>query len=177
MSLASILKPPRPAASAPPTQPPAIIQALSPNFNGKRQGVTLGCVMHSTNGGGLTEDAEFRGTLNYFLRPASQVSSHIVIHANGTIAEVVDPDNRAWHCAEWNDAYLGIELAKPAASSHITDEQLRSAAWWLRRMSARYGFPLTERTLPQHKDSTPGRAIGKVDIGGDYSFARLAAFL
>ena len=177
MSLAAILKPPRRASGGQSGQPPAIIQSPSPNFNGRRQGTTLGVVMHSTNGGGATDKAEFSGTLGWFRNAVSMVSSHIVIAANGTIAECVDPDNRAWHCGELNDAYLGIELAKPAASSHITDEQLRSAAWWLKGMSARYGFPLNASTLPEHRQTSQGRSVGKVDIGGDYSFERLRGFL
>lgn len=133
--------------------------------------------MHSTNGRGATYDLEFEGTLRWFANPASEVSAHIVIAADGTIAEVVDPDHRAWHCGELNDQYLGIEIAKPAASSHVYDEQLRSAAWWLKRMAERYGFSLTPATLPEHRQTSQGKRIGKVDIGGDYSYARLAAYL
>jgi N-acetyl-anhydromuramyl-L-alanine amidase AmpD len=132
--------------------------------------------MHSTRGGTRDDDTEFSATLNWFSNPAAQVSAHIVIHADGTIAECVDPALEAWHARAENGRQLGIEICQPRLGDAITDEQLRSAAWWLKRMSARFGFPLTASALPEHRETASGRTDGKSDIGAPYSYERLAQF-
>jgi hypothetical protein len=152
---------------------PIILSRPSPHFVAGRPR-TVGCVMHSTNGGTSTHQADFVAAINWFSNPSSQVSAHIVIGPDGTIAECVDPANTAWHVGFQNSEYLGIELAKPAVSSRILDPQLKSAAWWLIRQSKRFGFPLTAERLPEHRQTTQGKAAGKSDIGGDYSYERLA---
>jgi len=155
---------------------PRIIQSPSQNHGGGRMR-TVGCVMHSTRGNSSTVEGEFRATLNWFGNPGSQVSAHIVIAADGTIAEVVDPSNVAWHAGFHNDSYLGIELVQPRLGDMITDAQYRSAAWWLKRMSERFGFVLNEGNLPEHRQTAQGVQVGKTDIGQPYSVARLKAFL
>jgi hypothetical protein len=157
-------------------EPPPIIQAPSPNHAGFRQ-VTLGCVIHATQGEAESVEQEFQGTLNHFGNAANEVSSHIVIAHDGTIAEVVDPDLIAWHAGFHNDEYLGVELVQPNLGLEITDDQLRSCAWWLTRMSGRYGFELTEENLPEHRNTAQGISVGKTDVDEPYTFARLKAFL
>lgn len=132
--------------------------------------------MHSTRGGTGDPEREFQATLNWFANPAAGVSAHIVIAADGRIAECVDPALEAWHARAENGRRLGIEICQARLGDPITDEQLRSAAWWLKRMSARFGFPLTEAALPEHRDTPSGRGDGKSDIGAPYTFARLAQF-
>ncbi len=139
--------------------------------------MTWGCVMHSTRGGGATPDAEFQGTLNWFANPASQVSAHIVVGPDGTIATCVDPALVAWHAREENARRLGIELVQAKLGGPILEVQLQAAAWWLQQQAARFGFPLTAAALPEHKDVPAGIRDGKSDIGAPYSFARLAQWL
>ena len=132
--------------------------------------------MHSTRGNASTPENEFRGTLNWFSNPNASVSAHIVIAHDGRIAECVDPALQAWHARAENARRLGIELCQSRPGDHITDAQLRSAAWWLKRMSERFGFPLTAEALPEHRHTPSGIQDGKSDVGADYSFERLARF-
>lgn len=133
--------------------------------------------MHSTRGNASSPENEFQGTLNWFANPASQVSAHIVIAMDGRIAECVDPALEAWHARAENARRLGVELCQSRPGDHITDAQLQSAAWWIKRMAARFGFPLVADAIPEHRTVPSGIADGKTDIGPDYSFARLARFL
>jgi N-acetyl-anhydromuramyl-L-alanine amidase AmpD len=143
--------------------PPRIISSPSPNHDGRRA-QTLGCVLHSTRGGAPTVEQEFQATLAWFADPRSQVSAHAVIAADGTLAQVVDPDLIAWHCRAKNASYLGVELVQPRLGDPITDAQYQTLAWWLMQMAKRYGFPLTAETLPEHWETPEGRADGKTDI-------------
>ena len=171
-----------PPAQWPPVQPPAdtdeptVISRPSPNHGGPRSR-TVGCVIHSTRGAAPTAQLEFKGTLNWFSNPASQVSAHIVIGPDGTIAEVVDPDLVAWHAGVHNSSYLGIELTQPRLGDSITDSQYHSCAWWLKKMSKRYGFPLEPGNLPEHRQTPQGVSVGKTDVSLPYSYAQLKTFI
>jgi N-acetyl-anhydromuramyl-L-alanine amidase AmpD len=126
-----------------------------------------GCVLHATHGKGATLEKEFTGTLGWFSNPASEVSAHVVIAADGTICEVVPPYRIAWHALRYNATHLGIEFVKrdPALyTDNLTDAQYKSAAYWLVQMSDAYLFPLTEGTLPEHRTIQSG----KIDIGSGF---------
>lgn len=130
---------------------PTEISSTSPNHGGPRS-LTVGCVLHSTRGGAETPEKEFQGTLNWFANPASQVSAHVVIAVDGTLAYVVDDRLQAWHARDRNANYLGAELVQPNYGDTISQAQYRTLGWWLRAMAERYGFPLTVDRLPFHSD-------------------------
>jgi N-acetylmuramoyl-L-alanine amidase len=130
-------------------------------------------ILHSTRGGAKTSELEFKATLNWFASTASQVSAHAVIAADGTIANVVNPDLIAWHAGIHNATWLGVELTQSWPGDIITDEQYESLRWWLQQMSARYRFPLDAEHLIQHKDTVQGRAAGKSDIGAPFDLSRV----
>ena len=165
-----------PAEPESPDDMPRIIEAPSPNHAGKRF-QTVGCVIHSTRGNASSLHNEFVGTLNHFMNPASEVSAHIVIAADGTIAKVVDPDLVAFHAGEHNHTHLGIELVQPRLGDEITDAQYRSCAIWLKEMTEKFGFALDRGNLPEHRETSQGAGVGKSDVGLPYSFARLKTFL
>lgn len=83
----------------------------SPNFKGKIKPLYL--IIHYTAGG----PAE--GTINWLKNPKAKASAHLVIDRDGSITQMVDFDNRAWHAGEskWgeiidlNSYSIGIELA------------------------------------------------------------------
>jgi N-acetyl-anhydromuramyl-L-alanine amidase AmpD len=91
------------------------------------------------------------------------VSAHIVIAADGEIAEVVNDALVAWHDPSSNSTRLGVELVQPHLGGPITDAQVNSLAWWLQQMSRQYGFALVPMNLPFHSETTSGRAQGKSD--------------
>jgi len=82
----------------------------SPNFGGVIEPQYL--IIHYTANGSLSE------TIRHFNKPASQVSAHIVIDRDGTVAQCVSFDREAWHCgiSRWGDLVgmnphtIGIEL-------------------------------------------------------------------
>jgi len=85
---------------------------------------------------------------------------------------VVPPNRQAWHARSYNATHLGIEFVKRDPSVYtdvLTDEQYRTAAWWLRGQSERWGFPLTHETLPEHRDIQGD----KIDIGSGFDRSRL----
>lgn len=161
---------------APEPWSPTIIKAWSPNHGGARS-ATRGCVIHSTRGGASSPQNEFNGTINWFKNSASQVSAHIVIGWDGRIAECVEDSLVAWHAGEHNSTMLGVEVCQSRLGDTITDEQYKSLAWWLKRMSVKYGFALTAANLPEHKDTPQGKRMGKSDIGVPYSFWILQQYL
>jgi len=162
MSLATILKPPRRVVAPAPAEPPLIRYAPSPNFNGVRL-ATRGAVLHATRGNAANPANEFLGTLNWFSRSEAQVSAHIVIANDGTVAECVDPVMRAWHAGQHNDTHLGVEICQSRLGDPISDAQVSSLAWWLKRMSVQFGFPLTRDRLPFHSETVQGASVGKSD--------------
>lgn len=141
---------------------PHIRKAPSPNHAGKRL-ATRGCVLHSTRGGAAHVDAEYEATLNWFANPTAQVSAHIVIAADGEIAEVVNDALVAWHDPSSNATMLGVELVQAHYGDPFTDRQVASLAYWLWQMHQRYGFSLSAGALPFHSATSSGRQQGKSD--------------
>ncbi len=100
----------------------------------------------------------------------------MVIGYDGTLVNVVDPELVAWHAGGYANAhYLGVELVQSKAGDHISDDQLRTLAWWIEQMAKRYSFPIDEAHLLEHRQIPQGIAAAKSDIGADYSFGRMAA--
>ncbi len=101
------------------------------------------------------------------------MSAHVVIAADGTIAECVAPELEAWHAGWHNSEWLGVELVQPHAGDPIAEAQYLALAWWLQRMASRFDFPLSPTTLPEHRETSQGKAQGKSDIGPPFSLGRL----
>lgn len=144
---------------------------------GIRRKTTQGVVLHATHGNAATVEQEFQATLNWFRSPASQVSAHAVIAWDGTIAYCVSDELEAWHSRELNGSHLGVELAKPRLESPLSDAQYRGLAWLLNRWAAKYGFPLDDTHLPEHRETAPGKRDGKLDIGGPFDRKTLMALI
>ena len=108
--------------------------------------------------------------------PAAQVSSHWLIGRDGTVAQLVDEDRRAWHagigtwgaCRDVNSHSIGIELDNPgdapfAAPLMTALERLLDA------IMARHGLP--PEAVIGHSDLAPDR---KSDPGARFDWSRLA---
>lgn len=151
------------------------ISRPSPNHGGPRR-ATEGVIIHSTRGGASSLEREWLGTLNWFQNPASQVSAHDVIAADGTLAFVVDDELTAWHAGEHNDTWLGIELVQPRIGDPFTDAQFRTLGERLRYLSAKFGFALDIEHLPFHSQMPQGVRSGKSDAVPRNDHAAIAAF-
>ncbi len=133
-------------------------------------------MLHATHGQGRTLEEEFAGTLAWFANPASEVSAHVVIAADGTLAYCVPSDRQAWHARAYNATHLGIEFVKRDPGKYqdvLTQAQYKTAAWWLVVRSLQYGFPLDNVTLPEHRDIQSD----KIDIGAGFDRAALMEWI
>jgi N-acetylmuramoyl-L-alanine amidase len=92
---------------------PAVRQYTSPNFRKFPQKRKITCVViHATATKALASPLE------WLTIPASHVSAHYLIDVDGTIIQLVDENNVAWHSGEsvWkgkahvNEFSIGIEL-------------------------------------------------------------------
>ncbi|MEM6333476.1 MAG: N-acetylmuramoyl-L-alanine amidase [Planctomycetota bacterium] len=87
-----------------PLDKPDVTWLPSPNFSSRNAGVAVdSIVMHTTEGG-------TSGTLAWLQNPVSQVSAHYVISPGGTIYEMVDITDKAWHATYYNSRSIGIEM-------------------------------------------------------------------
>ena len=130
-------------------------------------------VVHGTDGGASSVEREYAATLAWFASAASQVSAHVVIAWDGTIAQVVDPALIAWHAREYNEHHLGAELVHPKVTDPISDAQYASLAWWITRMANQFGFPVNAETIVEHRLIPPGIRDGKQDVGVVFDKARV----
>lgn len=87
-------------------------QIPSPNQSGTIKPTMI--VLHYT----ATGPSKNYSVANYFTRPAAKVSAHLVVERDGTTAQCVDFDKKAWHAgrsvwkgrANCNDFSIGIEI-------------------------------------------------------------------
>lgn len=149
---------------------------VSPNF-GPRRGFSRAdmIVLHYTG----METGE--GAEAWLSNPASEVSSHYLVHEDGRVIQMVREADRAWHAGRgsWhglsdiNSQSIGIEIVNPgnlAGHPPFPDAQIGSVIRLCRDISARLDVP-KERILA-HSDVAPGR---KIDPGPAFPWAVLHA--
>lgn len=83
---------------------PFAVWMPSPNFHAGRPRPPSFAVIHIADGG-----PKLTHTVEHLSKPAAQVSAHFVVGRDGTIVQLVDTDDIAWHCKGWNEASIGIE--------------------------------------------------------------------
>jgi N-acetyl-anhydromuramoyl-L-alanine amidase len=130
-------------------------ERLSPNRSGavhERRGVVL---HHSQKG--------FQDTIDYMLDPASRVSYHCLIDADGTRCTLVPDSQIAWHAgvstfagrANCNDFMLGLAFAGDSYSHPLTPAQLASAVEWLADRWVLFAW--RPEWITDHRQVAPGR--------------------
>lgn len=157
-----------------PDHPGADIR-VSPNFGPRRDGLKPDIVvLHYT--GMETGVAAAR----WLCDPASEVSSHYLVHEDGGIVQMVREGDRAWHAGKssWrgqtdvNSCSIGIEVVNPG--HHIEyrafpRRQIAAVIALCRGICDRHSI-LPERVLA-HSDVAPGR---KIDPGEKFPWRHLA---
>jgi N-acetyl-anhydromuramyl-L-alanine amidase AmpD len=145
------------------------VTRLSPNFNASPPTQRL-VVIHSTRSGTSNNPSEFEGTLNWFSRTDSQVSSHWVVGRDGRKARVVSDGQQAWHAGEHNVGW-GIELEQGVSSDGFTKKQLDSLVEICAGYVMDFGVPAVH-TLDAgqtgfigHEETRQGKRVGKSDPG------------
>lgn len=157
-----------------PDYPLAQVRA-SPNFGERADGQKpLMIILHYTGmpTGPAAED--------WLCNPESQVSSHYLIHLDGTVVQMVRESDRAWHAGKssWrgvtdiNSASIGIEIVNTGHEFGYVDfpsQQMQSVIALCRDITDRHAIPA--HMLLGHSDVAPGR---KVDPGERFKWRMLA---
>lgn len=176
--------------------------AISPN-HGQRRTVKTGCVEHSTRSGQptFTTEQERASTVSWFGNPTSEVSASALVDGTGLITEFVcgcaalgdawphrahaNPANpfvrvpllelESWHAGYLNRSYAGLEWTQPVQGMGFTDAAYLGAAWWhVYRLQKTFPtIAFSAATLPEHRQTDQGRAIGKSDLGNPFALDRL----
>lgn len=115
-------------------------------------------VIHDTEG-------TLQEVLDAFRNPQFYVSSHYVIDADGTIYQMVQNKNVAWHAGNWwfNMHSIGIEHVGHAAHGHTeyTPAMYAASAKLVKWLAGKYGFPLDRQHVLGH-DNVPGTSAGGI---------------
>ena len=153
-----------------------IEQDPSPNHNERDPAKPVDVLMLHYTG---MESGE--GAVRWLCNPASQVSSHYVVHEDGRIVQLVDEARRAWHAGRgsWfeetdlNTRSIGIEIVNPGHNfgyRPFPDAQVEAVIALSRAILGRHPIP-PERVLA-HSDTAPMR---KEDPGELFPWQRLHA--
>jgi N-acetylmuramoyl-L-alanine amidase len=137
-------------------------QIPSPNYNERDPLISLEyIVLHYT---GMKDGPS---ALARLCDAAAQVSAHYIIEEDGSVIQLVDERNRAWHAGKsfWrgitdlNSASIGIEIVNPGHEfgyRPFTASQISALKPLLREIIARHNMaPLT--CLLGHSDVAPSR--------------------
>ena len=152
---------------------------LSPHRS-KRSKPISAIVLHYT--GSMNID----GTVGWFRRPESRVSSHYVVGRDGRVVQMVPEEEVAWHAGRSamrphlpdgdphkepnvNSCSVGIELVG-TADSGFTDRQLASLYALIEMLVARYRIP-PERVVG-HSHVSPGRKIDPDGYDHQFNWAK-----
>ena len=112
--------------------------------------------------------------------PASEVSSHYLVHEDGSIVQMVRESDRAWHAGKgsWrgetdiNSRSVGIEIVNPGHALGYTTfpkRQIAAVIELCRDITTRHAIR-PQRVLA-HSDVAPGR---KIDPGEKFPWRKLA---
>ncbi|WP_419693786.1 N-acetylmuramoyl-L-alanine amidase [Mesorhizobium muleiense] len=154
-----------------PDEPSAEVR-VSPNFGPRRETVDM-IVLHYT---GMETGA---GAEAWLCDPASEVSSHYLVHEDGRIVQMVRESDRAWHAGKssWfgrsdiNSCSVGIEIVNPGHSlgyRNFPKRQIEALIGLCKGIVQRHSIP-AQRVLA-HSDVAPGR---KIDPGERFPWKAL----
>lgn len=149
---------------------------VSPNFGPRRDGLVPDAIVLHYTGMESAEAAEL-----WLCDPASEVSSHYLVHEDGRIVQMVREADRAWHAGRgsWrgrsdiNSCSIGIEIANPGHAfgyPDFCDRQIEALIPLCQGICARHAIA-AERVLA-HSDIAPGR---KMDPGEKFPWSVLHA--
>lgn len=122
--------------------PKVVYRTETPNQS-VRTSTIRAIVVHSTEGSNIHgSSADLIGVAKYLCRPAVQASCHVITDDDGRSARICSDKGKAWHCAAFNSATIGIEQVGRAAQSTWGADELRETARWIALLSKRHGIPI-----------------------------------
>lgn len=146
----------------------------SPNFD-SREGVAVDMiVLH------YTDTLDCAEALSILTDPAAKVSSHYVLDIDGTIHQLVDEKERAWHAgtSSWrghdnvNHRSIGIEIVNPGHRYGLAPypkKQMEALVHLCDQLVKKYR--IEPRNVVGHSDVAPSR---KTDPGEHFNWAWMA---
>lgn len=131
-------------AAAPEKFPkPAVNAALvSPNQSNRSAAIDT-LVLHNT-------DCDYAAAISTLMNPAEQVSAHLVIDRDGSTAQLVPFNKKAWHAVQANSRSIGIEIVAWKDAKGMTPAQEKTLIAWIRWIQQEYGIK-TENIIPHRK--------------------------
>lgn len=147
----------------------------SPNKSSRKLPIDM-IIIHATGGSTL------EGALSWMVNPKSKVSAHYCIGTNGTIVQLVDEKDKAWHAgvSAWNGKHdlnecsIGIELVNlNDEKSFYPDEQIIALSELIAELIKRYPA-ITEERIVGHSQVAPGR---KTDPGINFPWVKLGSMI
>lgn len=148
-----------------------VIWHPSPNFGARRDGLTPSLiVLHYT----AMDYAQ--AALDRLCDPEAEVSAHYLIGSDGTVWQMVQEQDRAWHAGagEWrglddiNSRSVGIELDN-RGDHPFSELQMAALEKLMLEIMRRWG--IVPAGVIAHSDMAPGR---KCDPGERFDWQRLA---
>jgi N-acetylmuramoyl-L-alanine amidase len=157
-----------------PDQPGVEVRA-SPNCGARRDCAVPDMIVLHYTGMESGEAAEA-----WLCDPASEVSSHYLVHENGRIVQMVREADRAWHAGKssWhgvtdiNSRSVGVEIVNPGHAfgyRNFPKRQIGAVIALCRGIVGRHG--IRPECVLGHSDVAPGR---KVDPGEKFPWKALA---
>lgn len=148
---------------------------VSPNFGPRTNGARPDMIVLHYTGMETGAAAEAR-----LCDPASEVSSHYLVHEDGRVVQMVRESDRAWHAGKssWrgvtdiNSRSVGIEIVNPGHEfgyREFPSIQILAAIELCRGIADRHG--VRPEMILGHSDVAPGR---KVDPGEKFPWRLLA---
>lgn len=145
--------------------PNVVDRHKSPNQS-DRDGVPLNLiVLHDTEGTNLPKStADLKGLGDFFGQSETEASSHVATDGDGNSARFVSDTRKAWHCAGYNSASLGIEQIGFASQSKWPRAQLLETARWIAYWSIEHGIPI-RRGAVSNGSVTKSGVLRHMDLG------------
>ena len=135
----------------------------SPNFDKGRDNAAIDTiVLHTTEGSG-------EGARNWLTNPQSKVSAHYVVMEDGSLSQLVDDGNAAWHCRGYNKRAIGIEIAGHA-DKQINDAQKETIVKLISYLIGKHSLSIN--AIKPHSELDPKR---RVDPGEQNMLAILSS--
>ena len=146
--------------------------STSPFFNDAPP-AAFGVIIHATRGGRSLNPSELEGTLNWFINPVAEVSSHWVVGRQGHKVRVISDNRQAWHAGEHNETHWGIELEQGVESDGFTPEQIAACIDICRGYVQDFGVPPVHafNGFVGHQETPQGMRRGKSDPGALFPWA------
>lgn len=139
-------------------------------------------VLHDTESANVPGNGDLAGIGSWFNNISAEASAHVCVDGEGRSARYVPDDRKAWHCAGYNSASLGIEQVGYATFNNGDwtkgdDAQLRKVAKYIAYWNKKYGIPIQRGQVSNGDVKRPGVVLhselgtiggGHHDPGADY---------